>query len=218
MINPVGSVFLSFFRKIVDFLPDFFGGVLIIILGLVFASIIKKFISTAIRFLKIKEFLKKTKLLQGIDWQIWQGIFLETIRWIIILLFLVPALEIFRLPQAVTVINHFLFYLPNIIIAVIIAFVGLIVSGLVADFIKQSAQSLGSKSAKTLSVVAKTITFFFTSLVVLNQLGVAQDLIRILFTGIVAMIAIAGGLAFGLGGKELAKEILEEIKKSLVNK
>ncbi len=49
----------------------------------------------------------------------------------------------------------------------------------------------------------------------MNQLGVAQDLIRILFTGIVAMLALAGGLAFGLGGKEIAKEILEELKKKL---
>jgi hypothetical protein len=59
------------------------------------------------------------------------------------------------------------------------------------------------------------MVLFFTALVVLNQLGVAQDLIRILFTGIVAMFVLAFGLAFGLGGKDLAKEILEEIKKSL---
>jgi len=51
--------------------------------------------------------------------------------------------------------------------------------------------------------------------VVLNQLGVAQDLIRILFTGIVVMLSLAGGLAFGLGGRELAKEILEELKNKL---
>jgi len=52
-------------------------------------------------------------------------------------------------------------------------------------------------------------------LVVLNQLGVAQDLIRILFTGIVVMLSLAGGLAFGLGGKESAKEILDELKSKL---
>ena len=49
----------------------------------------------------------------------------------------------------------------------------------------------------------------------MNQLGVAQDLIRILFTAIVVMLAIAGGLAFGLGGKDLAKEILEGLKKKI---
>jgi len=64
-----------------------------------------------------------------------------------------------------------------------------------------------------MATLAKYVILVFTGLVVLNQLGVAQDLIRILFTGIVSMIAIAGGLAFGLGGQSAAKEFLEELKK-----
>ena len=55
----------------------------------------------------------------------------------------------------------------------------------------------------------------FVILAVLNQLGVASDLIRILFTGIVAMIAIAGGIAFGLGGQDSARQVLEEFKKRI---
>jgi len=49
----------------------------------------------------------------------------------------------------------------------------------------------------------------------LNQLGVAQDLIKILFTGIVFMLALAGGLAFGLGGKECAQTLLKNLLKEL---
>jgi hypothetical protein len=64
--------------------------------------------------------------------------------------------------------------------------------------------------------MTRGIILFFTALVVLNQLGVAQDLIRILFTGIVFMVTIAGGLAFGLGGKDLARDILMELKKKIV--
>jgi hypothetical protein len=69
--------------------------------------------------------------------------------------------------------------------------------------------------AGTLSAFAKSTIIFFTVLVMMNQLGVAQDLIRIFFTGLVAMVAIAGGLAFGLGGKDTAKEILENLRKKL---
>lgn len=50
-------------------------------------------------------------------------------------------------------------------------------------------------------------------LAVLNQLGVASDLIRILFTGLVAMLAIAGGIAFGLGGQGTARDIVVAIQK-----
>ena len=45
----------------------------------------------------------------------------------------------------------------------------------------------------------------------LIQLGIAQDLLQILFTGFIAMVALAGGLAFGLGGKERAKGLLDKI-------
>ena len=97
--------------------------------------------------------------------------------------------------------------------AVIISFVGLIASNLGYDIVKHSVKTIGATSANTLSVFTKWLILFFTILVVLNQLGVAQDLVRILFTGIVAMVALAGGLAFGLGGREIAKDMLGELKK-----
>jgi hypothetical protein len=64
-------------------------------------------------------------------------------------------------------------------------------------------------------MVGRWAVLIFVFLVVLNQLGIASDLIRILFAGIVAMVALAGGLAFGLGGKEAAKDIIEKLRKRL---
>ena len=55
----------------------------------------------------------------------------------------------------------------------------------------------------------------FVILVVLDQLGVASDMLRILFTGIVAMLALAGGIAFGFGGQDTARDILGIIRKRL---
>ena len=52
----------------------------------------------------------------------------------------------------------------------------------------------------------------------LVQLGIAQSLIQVLFTGFVAMIALAGGLAFGLGGREYAARMLSKLSKDLSNK
>ena len=46
----------------------------------------------------------------------------------------------------------------------------------------------------------------------LFQLKIAAGLVQILFTGFIAMIALAGGLAFGLGGKDVVKEFLEDLK------
>jgi small-conductance mechanosensitive channel len=72
--------------------------------------------------------------------------------------------------------------------------------------------------ARPMANMAKYTILVFAALAVLNQLGVAQSLIQILFTGIVFMVALAGGLAFGLGGQEVAKELLSDLKDNLKKK
>jgi len=215
MINLVKNVLINFWHKFSNYLPDFFGGVLILIIGLVAASILKRFLLTILRFLKIERNLEKTKMLAKGEVKIWEEVLTEILRWTVVILFLIPTLEVWGLSRATAVLNQFLFYLPNVIVAVIIAFIGLLASNLVADLVKHSIKTIGSSSANTLSVLAKGVIVFFTILIVLSQLGVAQDLIRILFTGIIAMLAIAGGLAFGLGGKDIAKDYLEELRKRI---
>ena len=77
---------------------------------------------------------------------------------------------------------------------------------------------LSREGAKNLALVGKWSVLVFVFLVVLNQLGIASDLIRILFAGVVAMVALAGGLAFGLGGKEVAREVLEKRYIGFINR
>ncbi len=218
LLDPVELILKSFWNKFTNFLPDLIGGLVILLIGLICASLLKKFLETLIKFLKIESFFKKIKLLKNFEWQIWSSVLIEISRWIVILLFLIPTLETWGLSKATVVINQFLFYLPNIIIAIIITFIGLVIANLSHDLVRNGFKTLGAKQVVFLSSFAKVMIIFFTALVVLNQLGVAQDLVRILFTGIVAMIAIAGGLAFGLGGKDLAKNILEKIRENLKEK
>lgn len=216
MIEIINSVLIKFWIRLTNFLPDLFAGLLLLALGFIFSGILKKLIITILNFLKIDTLLPKAKLLEKKEVKLWEEIIAETVKWTIVILFLIPALEIWGLSKATAVINQFLFYLPNVIIAVIIAFVGIVISNLVADLVKHSITTLRATSAASIAIAAKSTVLFFTGLVVLNQLGVAQDLIRILFTGIVAMLSLAGGLAFGLGGKDAAKEIIDQLKKKII--
>ena len=74
---------------------------------------------------------------------------------------------------------------------------------------------MSAETARTLASITRWAISVFVILAALNQLGVASDLIRILFTGFVAMLAIAGGIAFGLGGQSSAKDIVEGIRNKL---
>ena len=212
MIEIVNEVLFKFWDRFTSFLPEFFGGLFILIIGIILAGLLRRLLSTIFSFARLSEILQKTNLLSKQEVKIWEEVLAEILRWTVVILFLIPTLEIWNLSKASTVINQFLLYLPNVIIAVIIAFVGIISANLGYDLVKHSVKTVGATSANTLSTFAKWIIIFFTILIILNQLGVAQDLVRILFTGIVIMISLAGGLAFGLGGKDIAKGILEELK------
>ncbi len=215
MVQITNVIVTDFIRRFFDYLPNFFGGLLIFIIGLLIGGLLKQILLSVLSFLRVDGLLQKTKLMEKKEVRLWEEIITEILKWTTIVLFLIPTLEVWGLSRATVVINQFLLYLPNVIVAVIIIFVGIISSNLGSAVVAQSVGSIGVTSAKTLSVFTKWIILFFAILITLNQLGVAQDLIRILFTGIVAMIALAGGLAFGLGGKEIAKDVLEELRKKV---
>lgn len=215
MIELINTILFDFFKNFGNYMPNLFGGLLILVVGLLIGSIVKQLILTVVTFSKIDLLLHKTKLIKKEEVNVWTEVLSEILKWMLIIVFLVPALEVWGLSRATSVVNQILFYLPNVVVAVVIAFVGILASNLTSDLIRHSVKTMGSTASNSLAVFTRGMIMFFTVLVILNQLGVAQDLIRILFTGIVAMLSLAGGLAFGLGGKELAKELLEELKNKL---
>ena len=80
---------------------------------------------------------------------------------------------------------------------------------------RHGVDGVGGKESIILGNMAKLAIYFFTSIIILTQLGVAADLVKILFTGIVSMLALAFGLSFGLGGQEEAKNILKMLRQRI---
>lgn len=216
MFDSTNFVFGKFWGRFINYLPDFFGGLLIVLTGYIVALVVKKLLLAVFALFRIDSILHKTRLISLREVKLWEAVLAELVKWTIIILFLIPTLETWGLSRATEVLNQFLFYIPNVIVAVIIGFVGIVISNLTSDVVRQSVKSAGESASSSLAVFARSTIIFFTVLIMLNQLGVAQDLIRIFFTGLVAMLAIAGGLAFGLGGQEHAKEALDALKKKII--
>jgi len=208
--------------QIGNYLPQFIGGLIILLVGVVASSILKSLVSGVFNWLRIEDnveklmsWLKDLRFDQGRGVRVWTDILSELVRWTILILFLIPAVGAMGLPQVSEVLNQFLLYLPNVFVAVVVGFVGLVIGNLVYDIVKRVSVNLGSDSASLLGTIARSSVVFFTVLIILNQLGVGSDLIRILFTGIVAMLALAGGIAFGLGGQTTAKKVLDDLEKKV---
>lgn len=200
---------------VANFIPKFVAGAIILLIGIIIASLLKQVVIQIFKALNIEGFLKKYGVPEARQEFTWTNILAEIVRWFVFILFLIPTADVWGLPQIVTILNTFLLYLPNVFVAAIIALVGFVFARLSHDVILASAHGLSADTAKAIASVARWAIIVFVFLAILNQLGVAADLVRILFTGFVAMVAIAGGIAFGLGGQGAARDTLENLRKKL---
>jgi hypothetical protein len=211
----VASIFATLFSDVGAYLPQFVAGLILLGVGLVVANLLKDAVVGLFRLAKVETWFKKTKAIDTGSARVWLQLVGELLRWSVLILFLVAAVETWGIGKVGDLLNELLLYLPNVFVAAVIGFVGVVVGNLSADLVRHSAKGLGSTAAGSLSTFTHYAVIVFTVLLVLHQLGVAADLIRILFTGIVAMMALAGGLAFGLGGQETARKVLEALFEKL---
>lgn len=105
-------------------------------------------------------------------------------------------------------------YLPNLFIWVLIWFFGIRFANFVYDVIYHTLAMTKEKTSKIIAYSGKIIILFFTLMLFLDYTKIVSDfIINTILIGFVSMLALAGGLAFGLGGKEIASEILESFRK-----
>lgn len=208
----VSAVVLGSLVSFINFIPSLIGGLIILIIGLVLAAIAYRIVFGLLKMIQLEKFLARygVTTIEGRDVE-WSEILAEISRWAIIIVFLVPTLQAWKLGAVNTVLNRVILYIPNVIVAVILAMVGLAISRIAYRISFSASRSIGKDLAHTVGLIAQWSITIFVGFLVLHQLGVAQELLRILFAGLVAMIALAGGLAFGFGGQETAKDILEKI-------
>jgi hypothetical protein len=134
----------------------------------------------------------------------------EVIRWIVRLVFLVAAANALGLPQVSLLLNQVLLWIPNLIVAAIILLVAPVLARFLRGIIEVGAGQMGFTNATLLGRLAEGALIAFAVLIAVNQLGIAADLINILFIGVVGAIALAFGLAFGLGGRDVAAELTRQ--------
>jgi hypothetical protein len=211
----IGATITNALSRLGSYIPQFLGGLVILIVGFIVAAILRAVVVRLFRYLNLERWFKRAGMDRVIQFGDWPNILAEIVRWAVIIIFLIPAVEAWGLPQVTAVLNQLLFFLPNVFVAVVVGFVGLAIANILADVVKTSTLGLGHSSSNLLANIAKYSLLFFTGLIILNQLGVAADLVKILFTGIVAMLALAGGLAFGLGGQDKARQLLDNLNQKI---
>jgi hypothetical protein len=153
---------------------------------------------------KPKKFSQRVKLDEIFGKAIWYYIFLVFFR---------LSIVIIGIEEVEKFLADLLTYLPSLFIAVVILFFWVRFANFIYDVIFQTLNLTKQKTAKIIASGAKVIILFFTLMVVLDKAGIASDIITIILTWFVAMLTLAGWIAFGLGWKDVAHEILESFRK-----
>lgn len=208
----ISSAVVGALASFISFLPLLVGGLLILAVGLVLGAIINRVILGLLKAARFEKFLARYGISEIEGREVgWSEILAELGRWLVIIVFLIPALQTWQLDAINSILSRLILYIPNVIVAVVLAMVGLVFAKLAYKIAYSSSKSLGRDLAHSVALVARWSILIFVGFLVLHQLGVAQELLRILFAGIVAMLALAGGLAFGLGGQGVAKNLLDSV-------
>lgn len=215
----VASTVIGTFAYFIEYLPSLIGGLIVLTIGLIVAAMGYRVVAGILKAAQLEKFLEKYGVtsVEGKNVE-WTEILAELVRWAIIIVFLIPTLETWRLDAVNAVLSRVLLYIPNVIVAVVLAIVGLVFAKLAYRIAYNTSHSLGKDNAHTVGLVARWSILIFVAFLVLHQLGVAQELLRILFAGVVAMFAIAGGLAFGLGGQGVARNLLDGVMEKFHSK
>lgn len=208
------TVVISSLAVFINFIPALLGGLVVLVIGLVVAAAAHRMVAGTLRAIRLERFLTKYGIVKVDGHEIeWTEILSELARWSIIIIFLIPTFQAWRLDAVNAVLNRILLYIPNVIVAVILAIVGMVFAKLAYKVAYSTSHTLGRETAHAVGLIAQWSLTIFVAFLVLHQLGVAQEMLLTLFQGIVAMLALAIGLAFGLGGKEAAAQVLDSAMK-----
>ena len=206
----------------VMFLPNFLGALVIFFVGLVIAAGLSKIVEKLVDALKLDRLLEQFglgKILERADLRLDSGRFIGVlVQWFFIVVTLLAVSDILKLEAFSDFLSQVLLYVPNIIIAVLIMLAGVVMAAFLAKLVRASVLAARLHSAHFLGALTKWSVLVFAFLAALSQLGIAGALVNTLIMGFVAMLALAGGLAFGLGGRDVAAAWLEKLRSEVSNR
>jgi hypothetical protein len=215
----IRSSLLTLWTGVAGFVPRIVAALVVFLVGWLIAILLGKAAYQIVRVLHIDNALSRVGFRRA-----WERsgfrldspmFFYELVKWFFIIVFLMAMTNILGLDQVTEFLRTVVYYLPNVIVAAVVLLIGILVAKFLEDVVRASVKAAGLVSANFLGALTKWAIFIFTLLIALNQLKVAEDIIRIVIIGVVAAGSIALGLAFGMGGVKHAESMIGDLRKRI---
>ena len=200
------SLFLSAIPRIVGFL-------VILIIGWFISGLLASAVAALLRAIRFNDLAQRSGFsgfVQNMGLRTdASGLLADIAKWFVRLIVLVVAFDALGLPAVSAVLQQFLLWIPNLVVAVIVLVIAGLAANALGNLVRGSTAQAGLGNPDLLATIARVAVWGFGIVVAVNQLGIAQTLINTLFMGFIGALALAAGLAFGLGGRETAAQIVQ---------
>ena len=220
MIQAIINAFGNALSTVFTFIPHLVGFLLIALIGWLVGLGVDKLVTGVLRkvgFDRLSDRVGLTRMEQRMGWKVDSAKILGRVAfWFIFLIFLIPAADALGVPTITNTLNMILDYLPNVFVAILAVFLGAILGGFAGDLVRGSAETAHIGNAHVIGNVVRWAIIGFACLIALDQLQIAPALITVLFAAVMAGLALAFGLAFGLGGRDHANRLLSRGESNLL--
>ena len=196
-------------------LPAILGAIILLVVGWFLSSLVARVVATLLRRIGFETMAQRTGVtgfitMTGARDASASTIIAELVKWLIRLIFIEMAAEALHISAVTTLINSIVLFIPSLIVALIVVMVGFLIASLVGNIVRGGAAAMGFPNPNLLACAARITIIGLAVLMALSQIGIAATLVNSLFIAFVAAIALALGLAFGLGGREVAGQMWEQ--------
>jgi hypothetical protein len=210
----IGDSFQRTTDGIFDFLPNLVGFLLILLVGYLVSKVVAGLVKKVLDKVHLDRRLHESSANRYVDAVLpgaspANGIS-RVVFWLIFIFFITAAIGALGIPAATSFMNEVLAYLPNVIVAILIFIVAALLSGAVAGAVVRFMGD--TPTGKVVGAVAPAVIMTIAFFMILEQLQIAPEIVRIAFTAIMFALALGLALAFGLGGRELAADLLRQAK------
>ena len=208
--------FQSAWGTIIGFLPSFIAALIVLIIGLLIAAVLRALLEKIVYAIKLDSLLKKLGLepiVARSGYKLDSAKFIGgLVYWFLVVVVVLAVSDVLGLFGLSTFLNEVLVYFPNIIVAVLIMVAAFVVANFLRGLVRGSIASAKLHASKFLGALTWWSVVIFGLLAAFLQLGIATAIIQTIVMGFIAMLALAGGIAFGLGGKDYAAFLIGKLR------
>lgn len=208
----ITTSFKNALDSIISFLPNLLGFALLLLVGYIIAKIVSGLVVKLLQKAGLDRHLHESdankyveRVLPGASPSKGIG---SVVFWLIFVFFITSAIGALKIPAVTTFMNQVLAYLPNVIVAIVIFVAAALIAGAIAAGV---AKVMGdTPTGKIVATVVPAIVMVIAMFMILNQLRIAPAIVTIAFAATMGALALGLALAFGLGGRDVAKKLLED--------